>query len=96
LEAAYQETLHGTELIVRDEDSRRLRLRILLLEEEMADLNEQLSSDDERINDMEQERDDLKAQLEQGEEEARRIDSNLRMTTRELNGLKVSSIQWKP
>lgn len=96
MEAAYQETLHGTELIVRDEDSRRLRLRILLLEEEMADLNEQLSSDDERINDMEQERDDLKAQLEQGEEEARRIDSNLRMTTRELNGLKVSSIQWKP
>lgn len=90
LEALYQETLHETELVVKDEDSRRLRLRILLMEEEMADLNEQLSGDDERITDLEQERDDLKTQLEEGEEEARRIDGNLRMSSREINGLKVS------
>lgn len=90
MEALHQETLHGAELIVRDENSRRLRLRILLLEEEVADLNEQLCGDDERITDLEQERDDLKAQLEQNEEEARRIDGNFRLATREVNGLKVS------
>lgn len=89
LETLYQQTLHGTELIVKDEDSRRLRLQILLMEEDMAEINEQLSSDDERINDLEQERDELKIQLEQGEEEARRMDGSLRTTVREVSGLKV-------
>lgn len=67
------------------------------MEEEMSELNEQLSGDDERIEDLEQERDDLKTRLEEGEEEARRIEGVLRTTTRELNGLKVSIclISWK-
>lgn len=90
LESLYQQTLHGTELIVKDEDSRRLRLQILLMEEDMAEMNEQLSGDDERINDLEQEREELKTQLEQGEEEARRMDGSLRTTVREVTGLKVS------
>ena len=88
---AYQEALQNTELIVKDEAARRLRVRILLLENETEDLNEQLAMEEDRIDLLEQEGDGLRVQLEHSEEETRRQESDLRVQTRELHNLRVRS-----
>jgi hypothetical protein len=55
LEIAYQETLRSTDMIIKDEGARRLRLQILMLENENDDLHEQLALGDDRIDVLEQE-----------------------------------------
>lgn len=89
LEFAYQESIRKCELILSDESVRRLRLRVLLLENENDDLHDQLSLEDDRIDDLEQENADLLRQLEQSEMKSHRKDSELRTHTRELSNLKV-------
>lgn len=86
---AYQEALLKTDLIVKDESARRLRLRILLLENENDELHEQLALADDRIDALEQEGEDLRIHLEETQEDARRHESELRLQARELNNLKV-------
>jgi chromosome segregation ATPase len=93
LELAYRETLLKTDLIVKDEAVRRLRLRILLLEGENDDLHEQLALADDRIDVLEQESEELRAQLEETQENARLQETELRAQTRELNNLKVRWIE---
>jgi len=54
-------------------------------------MQEQLALADDRIDGMEQQCEDLRAQLETAQEEARRNESELRLQTRELKNLKVCS-----
>jgi uncharacterized coiled-coil DUF342 family protein len=86
---AFEETLLKSDLIVRDEGARRLRLRILLLEGENDGLHEQLALADDRIDVLEQEAEELRAEFEQAQENACYHESELRVQTRELNNLKV-------
>jgi uncharacterized coiled-coil DUF342 family protein len=87
---AHQETLHNVDLIIKDEGARRLRLRILLLENENDDLHEQLAIADDRIDGLEQESDEVRTELENSREDLNRRESELRSQTRELKNLKVS------
>jgi uncharacterized coiled-coil DUF342 family protein len=87
---AYQETLRNVDLIIKDEGARRLRLRILLLENENDDLHEQLALADDRIDGLEQEGDEVRTELENSREDLQRQEAELRSQTRELNNLKVS------
>lgn len=89
LEVAYQVATHNTEFIIKDEGARRLRLRILLLENENDDLHEQLALADERVDTLEQEGDELQAELDTSREESQRREVELRSQARELNNLKV-------
>jgi hypothetical protein len=89
LELAYQEALLKSDLTVKDEGARRLRLRILLLEGENDDLHEQLALADDRIDMLEQEGEELRGQFEHAQEDAHHHESELRVQTRELNNLKV-------
>jgi peptidoglycan hydrolase CwlO-like protein len=91
LEMAYQETLRNTEMIIKDEGTRRLRLQILMLENENDDLHEQLALGDDRIDVLEQESEELRGQLGQGQENVCRQEAELRAQARELQNLKVSS-----
>ena len=68
-----------------------MRLRILLLDGENDDIQEQLALADDRVDGMEQQCDDLRAQLDTVQEEARRNETELRLQTRELKNLKVFS-----
>jgi hypothetical protein len=86
---AYQETLRNSDLIIKDESARRLRLRILLLENENDDLHEQLALADDRIDGLEQEGEDVRTQLELAQEDSSRHEAELRSQTRELKTLKV-------
>ena len=86
---AYHETLRNADLITKDESARRLRLRILLLENENDDLHEQLSLADDRIDELEQEAEDVRTQLEFAQEESGQHEAELRSQSRELKTLKV-------
>jgi chromosome segregation ATPase len=87
---AYRETLRNAELIIKDEGSRRLRLRILMLENENDDLHEQLALGDDRIDVLEQENQEIRSQLDRAQEDVLRQENELRTQSRELNNLKVS------
>ncbi|RDL37458.1 uncharacterized protein BP5553_04891 [Venustampulla echinocandica] len=89
LEMSYQEALSNTNLVVKDEGARRLRLRILMLENENDDLHEQLAVGDDRADLLEQNSEELRAQLEHTQEEARRRETELRTQTREVNNLRA-------
>jgi len=83
--------LRNADLIIQDEAARRLRLQILLLDGENSDIQEQLALADDRVDGMEQQCEDLRAQLDIVQEEAHRDQTELRLQTRELKNLKVPS-----
>ena len=89
LELAYQENLRNTENIIKDEGARRLRLRILMLENENDELHEQLAVGDDRNDLLEQSAAELRDQLSDIQEDYRRQEAELRVQGRELNNLKV-------
>lgn len=76
-------------MIIKDESARRLRLRILLLENENDDLHEQLGIADDRIDGLEQDGEEVRAQLEGAQEDSNRHETEMRSQTRELKNLKV-------
>jgi hypothetical protein len=89
LELAYQETLRKSGFIIQDEAARRLRLQILLLEDENDELHEQLAIEDDRIDELERGCVELQRQVEQAEATSHCYESELRIKTRELSNLKV-------
>lgn len=86
---AYEDALRNTDLIIRDEGARRLRLRILMLENENDDLHEQLALGDDRIDKLEQEDEELRLALIQAQEDCTRQEADLRVQAREVSNLKV-------
>ncbi|TVY81503.1 hypothetical protein LSUE1_G001212 [Lachnellula suecica] len=89
LEAAYQEALRNTDMIVKDEGARRLRLRILMLENENDDLHEQLALSDDRVDVLEAQGDELREQLERVEDDAQRHEADARVQARELSNVRA-------
>jgi peptidoglycan hydrolase CwlO-like protein len=89
LELAYEKTLRGFDLAVEEEKARRLRLGILLLEDENDDLHAQLAQDDDRIDHLEEDAQALQSQLDTMEGETERLRAELRMKSREVEKLKV-------
>jgi chromosome segregation ATPase len=90
---AYQESLRFAEKIVEDEESRRFQLQIQLLEDDNNDLQEQLSMEDRRIDELEAECGALQGDLELSESSLRQFQNDLRARDRELNKLRVSIAQ---
>lgn len=95
LELAYQEALKNTELIVKDEASRRLRLQILLLENDNDEMHAQLAAGEDRIDTVEEDNEDLRARLEQAQEDGKKVEAEMRVQTRELNNIKVVPLLWE-
>ena len=85
----YIAALQDTELLVKDEGTRRLRLRILMLENENDELHEQLALGDDRNDTLVQEVDGLRSQLGTAKEELSKQEEDIRSKARELNKLKV-------
>ncbi|PBP25050.1 FtsJ-like methyltransferase, partial [Diplocarpon rosae] len=89
LQLAYQENLQRTDMIIKDEGARRLRIRILLLENENDELHEQLALADDRNDVLEQSAEELRRQLSDTQEDLRRQGVELRVQGRELNNMKA-------
>ena len=91
LESQHEVSLASEEIIHKEEDSRRLRVRLLIQEEANDGLQDRLAMTDDRIYELEEARSDLQAQLEQVEGVAHQIEADLRAKGREIDTLKVSN-----
>lgn len=90
LESQHEVSLASEEIIHKEEDSRRLRVCLLVQEEANDDLQDRLAITNDRIYELEETRSNLQAQLEQVEGVAQQIEADLRAKGREIDTLKVS------
>ena len=90
---SYKEAVCGAEAVVKDESERRLRLQILMLENENDDLTEQLGKADDQIDALALESDEMRAQLENAQADASRQENDLKSQARELSNIKVRQTQ---
>lgn len=84
--------MRKTDFIIKDEDARRLRLRVLLLENENDNLQDQLAFADDRIDVLAREGEEVRAELDNTRNDLQQHESESRIQTRELNILKVCPI----
>lgn len=89
LELNLARSTHSVEIVSKDEDIRKLRFQLLLLEDENDGLHEQLQAEDVRMEELEQSLDDALARSEQKEAELQTVFNELRMKTREMEITKV-------
>jgi chromosome segregation ATPase len=89
LELAYEQSLREADTIIHEEEARRLQLRILLLEDNNDELNEQLTLEDDKMEELERECVELRMRLEQAEIDVRKGENDLRIQTREISNLRV-------
>ncbi|KAI1389930.1 uncharacterized protein F4822DRAFT_218825 [Hypoxylon trugodes] len=89
LELKHQINVSGTELLVKDEDVRRLRLRILMLRDENTSLRDQIANNDEINTKLAAQCDGLSAQIEAKMDVIRSQEQQLRKQEREYSNLKA-------
>ncbi|EOO01716.1 putative rossmann-fold nad (+)-binding protein [Phaeoacremonium minimum UCRPA7] len=88
LELKHQEIMHQSNVIVKEEDTRRHRLRSVVLRDENATLREQLSQKDVRIKKLAQECDGMRDQLEAVNRTCQDQQKQLRAQARDQSNLK--------
>ncbi|RYO90845.1 hypothetical protein DL764_008383 [Monosporascus ibericus] len=89
LEMKHQRNSSNTDLLVKDEDVRRLKLRILLLRDENTSLRDQIAQNDDVNTKLISQCDDLSAQIEAKMEVIRSQEQELRKQEREYKNLKA-------
>ncbi|KAL2162443.1 hypothetical protein VTH06DRAFT_7356 [Thermothelomyces fergusii] len=88
LDVKYQQTIHEYDLVVKDEEARRLKLRSMILRDEASMLRDRLAQQDARIKDLVEQVDDSRRQLDASREKSRRQDKVVQSQAREINNLK--------
>ncbi|KAL8673993.1 MAG: hypothetical protein Q9168_001578 [Polycauliona sp. 1 TL-2023] len=89
LDLAYEKSLHQQYTIQEDERSRRLRVKLFLLECHNEDLQAQIVNDDDYVQEMERSQDALKARARKAEMSLEGTQGDLRIKSRELETLKA-------
>lgn len=84
--------MHQTDLVVKDEEARRLKLRIVLLRDETATLRDQMAQKDSQIYTLSQQYDDIRAQLDRTNKTCAEQENQLRSQAREQASLKVCCV----
>ena len=90
LQNAYDKAFHQVEVVHESENARKLRLQILLLEDENDDLHHQLMQADGFIDDLEHYTIDLQEDLEAVMGRCDLAQGDLRIRNREIETLKVN------
>ena len=80
---------NSVEIVAKDEDIRKLRLQLLLLEDEDDELQGQLTEEVARSDGLEQALDEALAQLEQARTDKEALQNEVRTHVRELANIKV-------
>jgi seryl-tRNA synthetase len=91
LDMRYRRTIHGCELVAKDEEARRLKLRTMILRDETSAVKDQLAQKDARIKQLLDQVDDIRGQLDGAQEKSRRQDKLMQSQAREISNLKVTS-----
>lgn len=89
LDLKYHGAMHQTDLIVKDEEARRLKLRVIVLRDEVAVLRDQLAEKDDRMSNLSQQYDDIRAQLDHMNQTCQDQADQLRTQARQHSDLKV-------
>jgi hypothetical protein len=90
LEVKYAHSSRVVQDILRDEDIRQLKHKLLLLEDDRDELLEQLEKEDERADNFELDLNDTLARCDGLEAEVNRLNDELRVKVREGSVMKVS------
>lgn len=89
LDLKYHGAMHQTDLIVKAEEARRLKLRVIVLRDEVAVLRDQLAEKDDRISNLSQQYEDICAQLGRMNQTCKDQEDQLRLQARQHSDLKV-------
>lgn len=92
LTTEYERSAAEVRLTVKDEELRKLRVRILLLEDEVDFLNGQLAKEEEHVDGLQRDLSSANDQLLDMDSNSQKLQNDLRVKERELNLLKVGSI----
>jgi hypothetical protein len=90
-ELNYERSSRIIEGVTKDEDIRKLRFKIAVMEDEIEDLNEQLAKEEERADGIAQDLDDAVAQTGELDAAVQELTNELRLKTRELEVAEVAS-----
>lgn len=85
----HQQGASKSDLLIKDEDVRRLKLRILMLRDENTTLRDQIIQSNDETAHLSTQCEDLGTQLEAKIQEARSQEKKLRKQEREFSNLKV-------
>ncbi|KAK0667251.1 hypothetical protein QBC41DRAFT_254529 [Cercophora samala] len=88
LDLQYHQSAHQLELVIRQEDARRAKVRQLLLQDEASTLKDQIIQRDARIKDLADQADDVRQQLDSLHERCRRQEKVMQTQNREISNLK--------
>ena len=91
LDLKYRRSVHECDLLIKDEEARRLKLRSMVLRDEASLSKDQLSHRDVRIKELVEQTEDARNQLQSAEEKSRRQDMLIQTHSREIANLKVRS-----
>lgn len=88
---AYERTFLESRSIHNEEDARRFRVRILLLEDEKDDLHTQLAQSDQRVDQLEKNKIHTRNQLNMAVKRLEKVRLDQQAKSRENDLLKVNS-----
>jgi hypothetical protein len=89
-ELNYERSVRIVEGVTKDEEIRKLRLRIHIIEDEVEELNEQLAKEEERSDGLIQDLEEAILRSDELDEENQGLSNELRVKSRELENAKVS------
>ncbi|ROV89636.1 hypothetical protein VSDG_08089 [Cytospora chrysosperma] len=89
LDLKYRGAMHQTDLIIKDEEARRLKLRVLVLRDDAATLRDQLADKDSRIHQLSKQYDDVRSQLDVMKQTCQDQENQLRSQAQQHTELKV-------
>lgn len=92
LDLAYQKRLHEHDLVQGNEKYRRMRLQLLLLEDENDHLHAYIAKDDEYIQEVEDGRNAVTGRVKNLEASLESAQGELRIKGREIETLKVHGL----
>ncbi|KAF2664526.1 hypothetical protein BT63DRAFT_443602 [Microthyrium microscopicum] len=85
----YERTCHQVEAITQQEAHRKLRVQILLLEDEIHQINDQLTTEQEQGEELHQQLDTANDQCAELEEDMQQLNQSVRTKTAQLDTLKA-------
>lgn len=92
MDTKYRESIHVCDLLVKDEEARRIKTRSMMLQNENSKLKDQLSQKDIYIKELVEQAGDVRAQLRSAQEKSRRQDKLVQSHSREIANLKVRTL----
>jgi chromosome segregation ATPase len=86
----YERSTRIVDSIIKDEDIRKLKCRLLRLQDENDSLNDQLVNEEEHADELQQRLDSVEGELEELEISNQELENELRIKTREYENALVS------